>query len=98
MSYTQNSIEKYKPDIYLRQEDWLYTFQHYKLQKIHPKYTGSGISFDNSSPAIVSGLEKAKWGLDILWKKENNHNISTLSQYSNPRFQTLKINKGRVQK
>ena len=92
MEYCQNSIDKFKPDIFLRQENWLYGFQHYKLGKVHPRYDGSGISFDSNNPAIVSGLERAKWGLDILWKKELSHQISILSDLSNPRFQVLQYN------
>ena len=94
LSLSQYLLKKYSPDLFLRQENWLFTFQHYKLDSINHEYTGAGIACDFNLPVSVSGLEKAKWGIDTLWKRTINHNIETMMDYSNERVQVLKLKFG----
>ena len=42
LSNTQNLLEKFNPDYFLRQEDWLYRFQDFKLSQIDNRYIGRG--------------------------------------------------------
>ena len=72
LSNSENLLEKFKPDYFLRQEDWLYGYQHYKLSQINSNYIGVGKSVDCENPALRDGTSKAKWGLDILFKQEHN--------------------------
>ena len=88
---TQKLISKFKPDFFLRQEDWLFGFEHFKLSQIHNNYTGIGISVDFENPVKSSGLEKAKWGLDILYAKEMSCFITPLDEQSSPRIQVVKL-------
>ena len=57
---TQTLINLFQPDFFLRQENWLFEFEHFKLSQIHDEYTGSGISVDSENPRFISRNEKAK--------------------------------------
>ena len=87
----QKLISKFKPDFFLRQEDWLFGFQHYKLSQLNSNYVGVGMSVDCDNPILLSRNEKAKWGLDILFTNEMNSLVSPLPEHSNQRIQTVKI-------
>ena len=87
----QQLIAKFKPDFFLRQEDWLFGYQHFKLSQVNSNYVGLGMSVDYHNPVFISGKEKAKWGLDILFTKEMNSFVSTLADYSSNRIQTVKL-------
>ena len=58
----QQLISKYQPDFFLRQEDWLFGYQHYKLSQVNSEYVGLGISLDKDEPTFISQKEKAKLG------------------------------------
>ena len=45
--------------------------------------------FDN--PVFISGNQKAKWGLDILFKHALNSSVTLLPEYSNHRIQVIKL-------
>ena len=92
LSNTQSLLEKFQPDYFLRQEDWLYGYQHFKLSEINNKYIGLGKSVDFDNPALRQGTTKAKWGLDTLFKKEHNSCTNELDEFSNQRIQVIKIN------
>ena len=79
----QKLISKFNPDFFLRQEDWLFGYQHFKLSQVNSNYGGVGMSVDCDSPVFISGTEKAKWGLDILYSKEMNSFVTPLSDHSN---------------
>ena len=64
----QKIISKFKPDFFLRQEDWLFGFQHFKLDQINSNYIGLGKSVDCNEPAYLAGKMKAKWGLILYFK------------------------------
>ena len=87
----QKMISKFKPDFFLRQENWLFGYQHFKLSEVDNKYGGMGISVDCENPVFISGTEKAKWGLDILFKKEMNSFVTPLTEHSSNRIQVLKL-------
>ena len=84
-------LKKYNPELFLRQEDWLFTFQHFMLNQIDNEYFGIGKSVDCNSKNLVDGNAKAKWGLDILFKKSLNSSVSQLSEFSSPRIQIIKL-------
>ena len=88
---SQKIISKFKPDFFLRQEDWLFGFQHFKLSQVHSNYSGVGMAVDCESPVLISGLEKAKWGLDILYSKEMNSFVTPLPEHSTQRIQAVKL-------
>ena len=69
----QQLIKRYKPDVFLRQEDWLFTFQQFMLNQVDKEYFGIGKSVDCNEKSLVKGNTKAKWGLDILFKKSKPH-------------------------
>ena len=50
-----------------------------------------GISVDFDKPAYISRNEKAKWGLDILYKHSMNSNVTPLPELSNQRVQVIKL-------
>ena len=87
----QKIISKFKPDFFLRQEDWLFGFQHFKLSQVNSNYNGTGVSVDCDNPVFSSGSEKAKWGLDILYTKEMNSCVTPLVDYSSQRIQVVKL-------
>ena len=87
----QQILAKFKPDFFLRQEDWLFEFEHFKLSQVNSNYVGVGISVDFENPILTSGKEKAKWGLDILLTKEMNSFVTPLPEYSNQRVQVVKL-------
>ena len=62
-------LKKYIPDIFLRQENWLFTFQEYMLNQVDDAYFGIGKSVDCNNKSLVEGNAKAKWGLDFLFMK-----------------------------
>ena len=88
---TQKLINIFQPDFFLRQENWLFAFEHFKFSQVHNEYTGSGISVDSDNPRFISRNEKAKWGLDTLFKHSMNSNVSTLPEFSNHRIQVIKL-------
>ena len=47
------------------------------------------VDFDN--PIHITGKEKAKWGLDILFKNELNCSVTPLPEHSNQRIQAVKL-------
>ena len=88
---SQKLIEKYNPDIFLRQEDWLFSYQHFMLNQVNKAYIGMGKSVDCDNKNLVPGNAKAKWGLDVLYKKCLNSSISHLPEFSSPRIQITKL-------
>ena len=50
-----------------------------------------GMSVDFDNPTFISRNEKAKWGLDILFKQSMNSSIMLLPEYSNQRVQVVKL-------
>ena len=50
-----------------------------------------GISADYENPVYISGNEKAKWGLDILFKHTLNCAVTALPEFSNHRIQVIKL-------
>ena len=78
----QKLISTFKPDFFFRQEDWLFEFQHFKLSQVHSNYVGIGMSVDYDNPVFTSGSEKAKWGLDTLFKKELSCFVTPLTEHS----------------
>ena len=61
------------------------------LNQIDNDYIGIGKSVDCQNQTIVPGNAKAKWGLDILFKKYLNSSINHLPEYSSPRIQIAKL-------
>ena len=55
---TQKLIKSFQPDIFLRQEDWLFRFEHFKLSQVDSDYTGTGMSVDFDNPTFISQNEK----------------------------------------
>ena len=49
------------------------------------------MSVDYDNPTYISRNEKAKWGLDILFKQSMNSSIKLLSEFSNQRVQVAKL-------
>ena len=49
------------------------------------------MSVDYDNPTYISRNEKAKWGLDILFKQTLNSSVTPLSEYSNQRIQVIKL-------
>ena len=88
----QKLISKLNPDIFLRQEDLLFTFKHFMLNQVNADYIGLGKSVDCESQKLVTGNSKAKWGLDILFRKDLNSSISHPQEFSSPRVQIAKLN------
>jgi hypothetical protein len=84
-------ISKFKPDFFLRQEDWLFEFEHFKLSQVNNQYVGVGLSVDFDNPILNSGKQKAKWGLDILLTKEMNSFVTPLTENSNQRIEVVKL-------
>ena len=78
--------------MFLRQEDWLFKFQQCMLNQVDKEYFGIGKSVDCNEKSLVEGNTKAKWGLDILFKKSINSSIMQLSEYTSPRIQVIKLN------
>ena len=62
------------------------------LNQVNTDYIGIGKSVDCENQKLVPGNSKAKWGLDILFKKNLNSSISHLPQFSSPRVQIVKLN------
>ena len=87
----QKIINYFKPDFFLRQENWLFGFEHFKLSQVNSNYGGVGMSVDFDNPIYISGKEKAKWGLDILFKNELNSSVTPLPEHSNQRIQAVKL-------
>ena len=87
----QQIIYKFKPDFFLRQEDWLFGYEHFKLSQINSNYGGIGVSANFDNPVHISGKAKAKWGLDVLYKKEVNSSVVPIAEFSNQRIQTIKL-------
>ena len=50
-----------------------------------------GMSVDFDNPRFISKNEKAKWGLDVLFKHSLNSNITPLDEFSNHRVQVIKL-------
>ena len=88
---TQKLINLFQPDFFLRQEDWLFAFEHFKLSQINNEYTGTGMSVDFDNPTFISRNQKAKWGLDFLFKHSMNSNVTPLPEFSNHRVQVIKL-------
>ena len=42
----QKLLRKFKPDLFLRQEDWLFSFQHFLLNQVDQNYMGMGKAID----------------------------------------------------
>ena len=53
---------------------------------------GLGKSVDCENPILNTGTSKAKWGLDVLFKKELNSSIDVIDSHSNQRIQILRYN------
>ena len=68
-SSCQKLISTYNPDFFFRQEDWLFEYQHFKLSQVDSRYVGLGMAVDYANPVLISGTDKAKWGLYTLYKK-----------------------------
>ena len=85
-------LKKYCPDIFLRQQDWLFTFQQFMLNQVDNDHFGLGKSVDCNNKSLVEGNTKAKWGLDFLFKKSLNSLISQLNDYPSPHIQVMKLN------
>ena len=49
------------------------------------------MSVDYNKPTYISRNEKAKWGLDILFKQTLNSSVTPLPEYSNHRVQVVKL-------
>ena len=86
-------MQKYpaNTDFFLSQEDWLFGYQHFKLSHVNSNYVGVGMSVDFDNPVLVSGTEKAKWRLDILYSKEMASFVTPLPEHSNQRIQVVKV-------
>ena len=61
------------------------------LSQVDNNYIGIGKSVDCDNQQLVEGNRKAKWGLDILLKKNFNSSISQLPDVSSPRIQIIKL-------
>ena len=69
----------------------MFGFQHFKLSQVNSNYIGMGMSVDYDNPIFISGKEKAKWGLDMLYTKEMNSSIISLPEHSSKQIQNVKI-------
>ena len=49
------------------------------------------MSVDYDNPVFLSGNQKAKWGLDILFKHELNSSVTPLPEFSNHHIQVIKL-------
>ena len=49
------------------------------------------MSVDFDKPVFISGSEKAKWGLDLLFKQKLNCSVEPLPEFSNHRIQVVKL-------
>ena len=62
------------------------------LNQVDNDYFGLGKSVDCNEKLLIDGNAKAKWGLDVLYKKSLNSSISQLNEYPSPRIQIIKLN------
>ena len=88
-SYAFNNLSR-KTDIFLVQEHWYFDCQLSKLNSICQDFNSCGKAVDTGNPILPIQMPRGYGGVAILWRKDIDHLVTTLSDGSN-RIQCIEI-------